>query len=359
MEAGIIGLQAVQPLHHLLGDVDLVGGGLLGDLEHHAGGLAGLCHGVHVLVLQGDVGYFAQTHRAAGGEGEDHVPHVVHRLELGVGGDGQLLGPVFQAPAGVDEVLTRQELGHVGGAQAIARRPGGVQLHGDLLLHAAVHRHLGHAVDALQGGDHQVLRQGLELAQVLAHQGDHGRGHQGAEVHVDDDRVHGVLREAHHVELLPELRGGDVQVRAVHVSNLNLAHAVGGGGGNRVHAGDGHDGSLQGPGDQLLNVAGAGPGVVAGHHGHGHLHLRHQGHLELRGEHQAEDADQDAGQDGRHLVLDACSGDTHVIPPRTLRPQGRRLHRLPAYPPPGLPPERPRRRRCGPGRRRSGRPGPR
>ncbi len=37
-----------------------------------------------------------KAHRAAGGEGENHIRHVLHRLEFRVGGDGQLFGAVFQ-----------------------------------------------------------------------------------------------------------------------------------------------------------------------------------------------------------------------------------------------------------------------
>ena len=294
-----------QPPLHGLGGGGLVGAGLLGDLENDAGGAVYLGGGVGVLRLQRDVRHLAEAHRAAGGQGEEHIGHVLYGLKLGVGADGEGLGAVFHAAAGVEQILPRQELGDLGGGEPQAGGPGGVQLHGDLLGYAAVDRHLGHPVDALQGRGHGVLRQGLELRQVIPRQGHYGRGHQLAEVQVHNDGVHGVLRQAQPVELLPQLGGGNVQIRAVHVGDLELAHAVGRGGGNLVHAGDRHDGGLQGPGHQLLNVAGVGPVVVADHHGHRGLHLRHQGHLQLRGEHQAEDGDHDHRQKRGHLVLNA------------------------------------------------------
>ena len=320
-------------VHHRLGGGRLVGPGPLGHLEHHAGRAVGLGHRVRIGVLQGHVGHLGQAHRPAGGQGEEHIGHVLHRLELGVGGDGQGLAAVVQLAAGVEQVLGGQHLGDIGVAQAIAGGPGRVHLHGDLLAHAAGDGHLGHAVHPLQGGDDSILGQGLDADQVVPHQGDDGRGEQVADVDVDDDRLGHPVRQGEHIELLPQLGGGDVQVGAVGVGDLELAEPVRGGGLDLLHPGHRHDRRLQGPADQLLHVLGAGPVVIAHHHGGGGLHVGEQGHLEPGGEHHPEDGDHDDRHQGGHLVLDAESGDTHPIsPPRT---------------------------RFGRRRRRSGTPGPR
>ena len=302
---GVFLLQLCQASLHGLGGGGLIGAGLLGDLENDAGGAVHLGGGVGELRLQRYVRHLAEAHRAAGGQGQKHIRHVLHRLELGVGADSQGLGPVLHAAAGIEQVLGRQELGDLGCGQPQAGGPCGVQLHGDLLRHTAVDGHLGHAVNALQSRGHRILRQGLQLCQVAAGQGHHGRGHQLAEVQVHDDGIYGVFRQAQPVKLFPQLGGGDVKVRALHIGDLELAHAVGGGGGHLVHAGDRHDGGLQRPGDELLDIAGVGAVVIADHHGHGGLHLRHQGHLQLSGEDQAENRNHDNGQKRCHLVLDA------------------------------------------------------
>ena len=140
--------------------------------------------------------------------------------------------------AGVEQIFRSQEITDIGIGQAVACRPGGVELYGDLLAHAAVDVHGGHAPNALQGRPHGVFRQVLQLRQVVAHQGHHGRGHHIADVQVDDDRIRAAVRQGEGVELLSQFGGGGIHVGAVHVEDLHRGDAVGGAGLDLVHAGD-------------------------------------------------------------------------------------------------------------------------
>ena len=175
-------MQLCQPPLHGLGGGGLVGAGLFGDLEDDAGASAHFGRGVGGFRLQNDVRYFAQAHCAAGGQREQHVCHILYRLEFGVGTDGERLRAVFHVASGVQQVLTCQKLGDLGGGQAQTGGAGGVQFHGNLLGHAAVDTDLRHAVDPLQRRSHGILRQRLEFCQIIAGQGHNGRRHQFAEV---------------------------------------------------------------------------------------------------------------------------------------------------------------------------------
>ena len=278
---------------------------MLGHLKEYAGRAIYLGDGVRIGSLQRHVRHLGQADGTAGGQGQEHIGHVVHRLELGVGGDRQGLGAVLHVAAGVEQIFRSQEITDIGIGQAVARRPGGGELYGDLLAHAAKDVHGGHTSDALQGRPHGVLRQSLQLRQVVAHQGHHGGGHHIADVQVDDDRVGAAVRQGEGVELLPQLGGGDIHVGAVHIEDLHGGDAVGGAGLDLIHAGDRHDGRFQGAGNQLLHVAGAGAVVVAIDIGRRVGHIGQQGHLELGGKDHAEDQDQDDRQKGSHLMLDA------------------------------------------------------
>ena len=139
----------------------------------------------------------------------------------------------------------------------------------------------------------------------------HGGGHHLAHVHVDDDGIGGVIRQGDHVELLPQLGGRDVGVRAVHIGDHDDADVFGGGGLDLIHAGDGHDGRLQRICHQFLDVAGVGAHVGGHDHGHGHLHVGHQRHLELGAEQDAENDDHDGGQQRGHLMLDTSLCNIH------------------------------------------------
>ena len=227
MDGGVFRRQFIQAFHHCLRGGHLVGAGLLGDLEQHAAGGVHIRDGVGVRGLQCHVCHLAQADRTAGGQRDQHIGHVLHRLELSVGTDRQLLGAAFQIAAGIEQVLRRQDLRDIAVGKAQLRGPGGIQLYGDLLVYAAVNIHGGHAVDPLQRRHHHVVRHRLQIRQVLAHQSDHGGRHHVADVDVDNNGVHGAVRQGEHVELLPQLGGGDVHVRAVHIGDLHLADAVG------------------------------------------------------------------------------------------------------------------------------------
>ena len=69
--------------------------------------------------------------------------------------------------AGIQQVLARQELGDIAVGKPQTGGAGGVDLHGDLLGHTAVDLHLGHAVNALQSGRDGILRQRLQLCQII------------------------------------------------------------------------------------------------------------------------------------------------------------------------------------------------
>ena len=315
--------------HHRVGGRHLVGPGLLGHLKHHTGDAVGFGHSLRVAGFQHHIGHLRQADGAPGLERNNHIGHVLHRLELGVGGDGEGLGAVSQVAAGEQEVFGGENLGDVGVGQPEAGGPGGVHLHGDLLLHAAGDGHLGHAVDALQGGGHRVLGQGLDRGQILSLEGDHGRGHQVADVDVDDNGVHGPIGEGQPVKLLPQLGGGDIQVGALHIGDLELAHPIGGSGLHPLHPGHRHNGRLQGAGDQLLHVGGAGAVVVAHHQGGGGLHVGQEGQLEPGGKDHAEDGDHNHRHQSGNLVPDTEFRDTaHWLQPspettRTASPSDR------------------------------------
>ena len=221
--------------------------------------------------------------------------------------------------AGIEQVLRHQELGDVVLGKAVAAGAGGVHLHGDLLGNAAADGDLGDAVDTLQGGGHGLLREVLQLAEILTDEGHHGGGHQVGEVHIHDDGVQRALRQGQRVKLFPQLHGRHIQVRAIGVGDLELADAVGGGRADALHAGNRHHRRLQGAGQKLLHVAGGGAVIIAVHNSHRRLHVRQKGHLELGGEHRAEHGDHDDRQNGGHLMLDTEFGAAHGHSPPTTR----------------------------------------
>ena len=303
------GLEAGHGLHHSVGGGHLVGPGLLGHLEHHAGRAVGLGHRVRLLRLQPYVGHLRQADGPPGGQGEDHAGHILHRLKLGVGGDGEGLGAVLEVAAGVEKVFRRQHLGDVGVGQPQTGGPGGVHLHRHLLGDAAGDGYLGHPVDALQGGGHRILGQRLDRDQVVPLEGNQSGGHQVADVDVDDNGVGGPVRQGDAVKLLPQLGGGDVQIGPLHIGDLDLGHAVGRGGLHSLHPGHRHNGRLQRPGDQLLHIGGSGPVIVAHDQSGGGLHVWQKGKLELGGKDHAENGDHNDRHQGGHLVLDTEFGD--------------------------------------------------
>ena len=262
-------------------------------------------------MIQPHVGNLRQADGSAGGEGDQGVGHVLHGLELGVCGNGQLFRAVLKVSAGVQQVLSGQELRDIGIRQTKARGFCLVDFHGNLTFQAAADGHLGHAVNPLQSGGDHILRRGLQLRQILSRQGDHGGGHQLADIDVDDHGIRGIVRQGDAVELLSELGGGNVQIRSVHIGDLNGADILGRGGFDFVHAGNRHDGGFQRGGYQLFNIGGRCARVGGHHHSHGHFHIGHQRHLQPGAEHDAEDYHHDDRQKGGDFMLNTDLRNFH------------------------------------------------
>ena len=319
MDVAVFLGQLLHPRRHGFGRLGFVGAGLLGNLQQDALFAVHLRNGVLFRGLQLHFRHIAQPQSSAGGQRDEHIRHVLHAAELGVRTDRQSLGAVLQVTAGIEQILRHQELGDIRIGQAETGCAGRVDLHRDLLRHAAADGNGGHAVDTLQRRRDHVLCQFLQLGQVIAHQRHHCRRQQVADVHIHDNGINGALRQAQRAELFPQLGRRDVQVRPFGVGDLDLTHTVGGRGGHAFHTGDGHDGRLQRASHQLFHIAGGRAVVVAHNDCHGRFHIRQQRHLQLRGEYHAEHRDHDNGQNGRYPVFDTKSGQTHGVQPSTIR----------------------------------------
>ena len=327
----VLFLQLRHPLRHGLSRAGLVGTGLLGDLQNDAGRAVHLGNVIGSNGFHCNICHLAEANQTAGGERNEHVSHIFQALELGVGGDGQGLGAVLHITAGQQQVFCHEDLGDIFLGKAVGAGPGGIHLHGDLLGNTAADRDLRNTVDTLQRGGNGLLGHILQLAQVITDEGDHGRGHQIAEVHIHDHGIDGAIGKGESVKLLPQLHGSHIQIRTVGIGDLQLADAVGGTGTDRIHARDGHDGSFQGTGQKILHVAGGSAVIIRVHHGHGRFQIRKQSHLQLGGKHRAEDGDHDDRKDGCNFMADTkfCAHISFLRQPRALH-----------CPPPGKPGQR-------------------
>ena len=110
LHGGVVRLQLRQTRLDCVGNGHLVGAGLLGDLEQDAVCAVHGGNGIRVRGLQSYGGHFRETYGPAGGQGQDHVGYVVHRLKLGVGTHRQSFGTILHVAAGVDEIFRSQEL---------------------------------------------------------------------------------------------------------------------------------------------------------------------------------------------------------------------------------------------------------
>ena len=214
-------------LDHRLGGLDLVRARALADLQNDARCAVHRGDGVAVGGLIGNGRDLAEAHRAAALERDIDIRHRLDRGELRVGGDGELLAAVVDLTGGVEQVFRLQDLGDVGGGEAVARRALRVERDADAPLDAAGDGDGRHAVDALEGrGDH-ILRLLLERGEVVAEKADDGARQQLGDIDVENDGGAAALGQAERVELLAQLGRGDVDIGALDIHDLNARDAVG------------------------------------------------------------------------------------------------------------------------------------
>ena len=135
-----------------------------------------------------------------------------------------------------------------------------VEVDVDLALEAAPDIQGGHAGDAFDAVLDLVVDDASQFDRVEAAGGAEDEDGETGEVELAERGAVGLLGQArmHAIEPVAHVVGGGVEVGAPGKGDADAAGALRGGGGDFLDAGDGAHGLLDGPGDEFLDLLGAG-----------------------------------------------------------------------------------------------------
>jgi hypothetical protein len=309
-----------------VGHLDAVRLGLLGDRQADGVLAVEALQAGQVGVGVGDVGHVLEEDgrrrragRPAAAAVDDEVADVFHALrqrgEAHVGLDvaqAQRAGGGVEVLGGerVDDLLQRD----VEGLEAQR-----IDLHLDLALAPAGDLHVGHAAHAEHRRLHDLSGQVVELGrgQPAGAGHDHVHDRKGAGIGLDDGGGAGIRRQlaADGVDALLDVDSGLVEVGGLREADADAPGPERGGGADLLDAPQAGDGLLDGDGDELLDVARRGTGVV-----HHHRHVREVGRRQaIDGQApvrlQAHDDERADEHQNGHRARQGESGQSHPFPP--------------------------------------------